>query len=169
MGGDGLRVGVVWAASASASAGYAGQALARRSCPLSSFGALAAVPGVTLFSLQKDPRAVADLRRSGLPIGDLSGELGDFADTAALIARLDLVVSVDTAVAHLAGSVGTPLWVLLGPGQADYRWGPDGEATAWYPRARLFRAGVGGWSPLVETVAAELAQAARQAGRLHRC
>ena len=72
------------------------------------------------------------------------------------MAGLDLVISVDTSVAHLAGALGKPLWVLLAPGQADYRWGVGGSRTPWYPQARLFRATQAGWPALIADVADEL-------------
>lgn len=76
----------------------------------------------------------------------------DFLDTAAIIAGLDLVISVDTAVAHLAGAMGKPVWVLL-PYVADWRWMAGGETTPWYPTARLFRQGPDrAWAPVVDAV-----------------
>ena len=69
---------------------------------------------------------------------DFGDAIADFADTAALISQLDLVISVDTAVAHLAGALGKPVWTLL-PFVPDWRWGRAGESTPWYPTMRLFR------------------------------
>jgi tetratricopeptide (TPR) repeat protein len=152
----GFRIGIVWTAKRGDGLLYARRALDRRSCPLQAFQPLAGLPGVRLYSLQKGP-AVADLAASGLPIRDLGSDCRDFAATAAAIAAMDLVISVDTSVAHLAGGLGVPLWVLLAAGQADYRWGPAGETTPWYPSARLFRAdGSGGWPGLMTRVAAAL-------------
>jgi hypothetical protein len=75
--------------------------------------------------------------------------IADFADTAALVATCDLVVAVDTSVAHLAGALGRPVWVPL-PTPADWRWGMEGEATPWYAGARLFRRPLGGdWDGVV--------------------
>ncbi len=86
-----------------------------------------------------------------------AGELSDFADTAALIGEMDLVIAVDTAVAHLAGALGKPLWVML-PWATDYRWQASGETTPWYPAARLFRQSrAGDWEGVVERVGAALA------------
>jgi hypothetical protein len=153
----GYRIGIVWAAKPGDGSLYTRRALDRRSCPLDAFRPLAALPGVQLYSLQKGP-AVADLARSDLPIRDLGSGLRDFAATAAAIAAMDLVISVDTSVAHLAGGLGASLWVLLAAGQADYRWGPIGETTPWYPTARLFRADLsGGWPQLMDRVASALA------------
>ena len=69
---------------------------------------------------------------------DLTAQIQDFSDTAALMMELDLIISVDTAVAHLAGAMGRPVWVLV-PFAPDWRWGLKGETTPWYPTARLFR------------------------------
>jgi hypothetical protein len=161
----GLRVGLVWAAGASIAPTYSGRSLARRSCPLECVAPLAAIDGVTLFSLQKGPET-ARLAASGLPIHAMSDRLVDLADTAAAIAALDLVISVDTSVAHLAGAMGKPVWLLLGPGQADFRWGAGTVGTPWYPQARLFRCTMAGWSDLIGGVAAELAALAQGGGRL---
>jgi tetratricopeptide (TPR) repeat protein len=87
---------------------------------------------------------------------DLTAHLTDFAETAALVAELDLVISVDTAVAHLAGAMGRTVWVLL-PSHGEWRWGIEGETTPWYPTMRLFRqSALGDWKPVVRRIAAEL-------------
>jgi ADP-heptose:LPS heptosyltransferase len=98
------------------------------------------MPGVQLYSLQKEPRAedgevLAALRDD---IIDLAPALGDFADTAAAVAALDLVIAVDTSVAHLAGALGRPVWMLT-PYALDWRWLRDREDSPWYPTMRLFR------------------------------
>lgn len=98
------------------------------------------MPGVQLYSLQKEPRpddgpVLAALNRD---IVDLAPALGDFADTAAAVASLDLVIAVDTSVAHLAGALGRPVWMLT-PYALDWRWLRDREDTPWYPTMRLFR------------------------------
>ena len=126
----GLKVGIVWAGSAQHSNDR------ERSCPLAHFSALARVPGVTLFSLQKG--GAAALREASLPIQDLSANFHDFAETAAAMACLDLVISVDTACLHLAGALGRPVWALL-PAVPDWRWLTDRTDTPWYPTMRLFR------------------------------
>lgn len=156
----GVKVGLVWAAGASIAPTYSGRSLARRSCPLEAMAPLTTLPGVTLFSLQKGPQA-ARLAGAGLPIHDLSDRIHDLADTAAAMAGLDLVISVDTSVAHLAGAMGRPLWVLLAPGQADFRWGAGITHTPWYPHARLFRGTQAGWPALIADVATQLAMLAK--------
>ncbi len=153
--GHGLfKVGLVWAGRPATGEVYVRRSLNRRSCPLAALRPLTTIPGVRFYSLQVGA-AAQQVRASGLPIVDLADRLGDFADTAAAIAAMDLTISVDTAAAHLAGGMGAPLWVLLAPGQADYRWGVAG-GTPWYPHARLFRAERAGWATVVEVMAAEL-------------
>jgi tetratricopeptide (TPR) repeat protein len=98
------------------------------------------IPGVRLYSLQKDLRA-ADapaMAALGEDIVDLTPMLADFSDTAAAVACLDLIITVDTSVAHLAGALGRPVWTLL-PYALDWRWMRDLEDTPWYPSMRLFR------------------------------
>ena len=89
---------------------------------------------------------------------DWTEELKDFADTAALIANLDLVIAVDTAVVHLAGAMGKPVWTLL-PFASDWRWLLDRADSPWYPTMRLFRqATPGDWDGVIRRVAAELSR-----------
>jgi hypothetical protein len=86
----------------------------------------------------------------------LGAELENFSDTAAVIALCDLVIAVDTAVAHLAGAMGRPLWMLL-PFAPDWRWTLDGESSPWYPTARLFRqTSLGDWDGVIARVGDEL-------------
>lgn len=149
-----FKVGLAWAGSA------AHQDDRNRSLDRHLLAPLGAVPGVRFYSLQVgyDP---ADPGVQTLPLTALAPLLGDFADTAAAIARLDLVICVDTAVAHLAGALGKPVWILL-PHAPDWRWGRAGNTTPWYPSARLFRqAAPGQWGPLMQQVAAALQEVAR--------
>jgi len=132
---------------------------ARRSMPLELLLRLAELPGVTLVSLQKGPRA-SDIARLGAEalIEDRTPALGDFADTAALLRQLDLVIGVDTAALHLAGALGRPGFVLL-PFAADWRWLRRREDTPWYPSLRLFRqTAPGDWAGVVSRVRALLAE-----------
>jgi hypothetical protein len=95
--------------------------------------------GATFFSLQKDIRpadAAVLARHSG--VIQIADELADFSDTAALMAELDLIISVDTSTVHLAGAVGRPVWILL-PYLPDWRWLLDRDTSPWYPTAHLFR------------------------------
>ncbi|HLJ65162.1 MAG TPA: glycosyltransferase family 9 protein, partial [Stellaceae bacterium] len=113
---------------------------------------LLALPGFTFFSLQKFAPP------PGLNVMSLAGALNDFADTAAVIAALDLVITVDTSVAHLAGALGRPVWILL-PAIPDWRWLLAREDSPWYPSARLFRQERhGAWKGVIERVAAVLSQ-----------
>jgi Glycosyltransferase family 9 (heptosyltransferase) len=150
--GDKPRIGVVWAGSAQSSID------ARRSLPTALMLEMLQAGGVAAaFSLQVGDAALTLLDQqiaAGLiPLFDL---LQDFADTAAVIEQLDLVISVDTAVAHLAAAVGKPVWLLL-PVGADWRWGQSGEHTPWYPSMRIFRqTQCGNWHDVALSVATEL-------------
>jgi len=89
----------------------------------------------------------------------LGGELGDFADTAALIEQLDLVICVDTSTAHLAGALGKPCWVMLPDYKTDWRWLRERADTPWYPSLRLFRQTTpGDWAPVVADIARTLVE-----------
>ncbi len=132
---------------------------ANRSIALTRFMRLFAVPGIQFVSLQRDASAddVA-LLRDRANVLNFAGNLVDFVDTAALISRLDLVVSVDTAVAHLAGALAMPVFVLL-PFAADFRWLRERDDSPWYPTAKLFRQPrFGDWENVIEQVCRHLAQ-----------
>lgn len=114
-----------------------------RSCKLVDFAPLATIPGLQFHSLQIGAGADEISERSeGLSIIDYSAtldrEAGPFMDTAALLSNLDLVITVDTSIAHLAGALNRPTWLLL-PFWSDWRWGRTGSTSAWYPSMRLFR------------------------------
>jgi tetratricopeptide (TPR) repeat protein len=127
-----------------------------RSCPLNEFRAFLGKPGMMFYSLQKGPHSTELLTVSDIPIEDLSDRLHDFADTAAVVAELDLVISVDTSVAHLAGAMGKPVWVLLSFA-SDWRWLMHREDSPWYPTARLFRQSRhNNWAEVCHRVAAAL-------------
>ncbi len=152
-----LRVGLVWAGEPRATDRIRGAVDRRRSISLGHFARLAGVGGIAFVSLQKG-EAAAQTRSPppGLRLHDWTGELEDFADTAALIAALDLVISVDTAVVHLAGALGKPVW-LLNRFDTDWRWLLDREDSPWYPTLRLFRQHrPGDWAGVLERVAAAL-------------
>ena len=147
-----LKVGLVWAGSPRHKKD------SNRSLKFSSFALLAKVSGVRFFSLQKGEAATEFATPpQGMELVDMSGELEDFADTAAFIANLDLIVTVDTSVAHLAGAMGRPVWTLL-PFAPDWRWLLEREDSPWYPTMRLFRQpAVGDWDSVIQRVAKELA------------
>ena len=142
------KVGLVWAGSP----GHKNDR--NRSIKLATFAPLGQVLGVHFFSLQKG-EAAADCKTppSGMKIVDWTQELNDFADTAALIVNLDLVIAADTAVAHLAGALGKPVWILL-PFVPDWRWPLEREDSPWYPSMRLFRQPRrGDWDSVITRVA----------------
>lgn len=146
----GLRVGLVWSGSPTHGKD------AQRSIPLAAFAALWSIPRVEWVSLQAQVRDSDRAALSASPLLDFSAEIGDFADTAAIVEQSDLVISVDTAAAHLAGALGRPLWLLL-PHLPDWRWLLEREDSPWYPGARLFRQGRDGdWAPVIERVGVEL-------------
>jgi FkbM family methyltransferase len=142
-----LKIGIVWATNPSNSTS------GKRSCSLSHFLSLLEVPGIALYSLQKEQPATDRALLDNTPrLQDLQDQLTDFADTAAAIAQLDLIITVDTAVAHLAGALGKPTWTLL-PHIADWRWLIDRDDNPWYPTMRLFRQNQpGAWDELFRRV-----------------
>ena len=145
------KIGIVWSGSVT----FADNA--NRSAGLAPYLRLAAVPGVQLYGLQKGPR-LAELKALGSDslIIDASPLLDDFAATAALIRRLDLVLMTDSSVAHLCGALGRPLWLLL-MHQPDWRWLRERPDSPWYPSARLFRQSTPrDWAPVFAAVEAEL-------------
>jgi len=140
-----LRVGLAWA----------GSPLHKddrwRTIALERLRPVLSVPEVRFYSLQISPRGEADPA-----ITDFTADIADCADSAALIAELDLVITADTAVAHLTGALGRPVWTLV-PFVPDWRWGLGREDTPWYPSMRLFRQPVSGdWDAVIARVAAEL-------------
>jgi tetratricopeptide (TPR) repeat protein len=152
-----LRVGIVWSGSRDHPADQV------RSTGLANFASLAMIPGVRLISLQHGAgREQLDELAEPLNILDLDPEMdrqtGAFVDRAAVIENLDLVITVDTAVAHLAGALGKPVWVAL-QFMPDWRWGLDGETTPWYPSMRLFRQpALDDWQAVFERMTSELAR-----------
>ena len=153
----GLRVGLCWAGNPRRDHPAALAVDRRRSIPLARFAPLATVAGTNVVSLQKGEAALqAAAPPSGLSIHDRTDELADFADTAALIEALDLVITVDTAVAHLAGALGKPVWIL-NRHDACWRWLLDRYNSPWYPAARLFRQpSPGDWDSVIAQVATAL-------------
>jgi hypothetical protein len=146
------KVGLVWAGSPPHPHDR------QRSCALPDWAAVLQTPGVAWYSLQTGERRqeLAQLRPD-LHVQDLAPCLHNWGETALLLDQLDLVITVDTAVAHLAGALGQPVWVLLSA-VPDWRWGLEGEQTAWYPTMRLFRqARAGDWAELMPRVAQRLA------------
>jgi len=148
--GDVLQVGLAWAGRAE------NRNDRNRSIRLENFSPLAKVAGVQFHSLQ-----TSRTTNAALALSDWSDLLKDFGETAALIANLDLVISVDTAVAHLAGAMGKPVWLLL-PFPPDWRWMLDRANSPWYPTMRLFRQKApGDWQDVIRRVIDELAKTAK--------
>jgi Tfp pilus assembly protein PilF len=148
--GPGLKVGIAWAGSPQH------RSDAQRSIAIEKLEPLLRLKGVRWFSLQVGDRAADLAHLPGGLVTDLSPQLGDFAETAAVIRNLDLVIAVDTALVHLAGALGRPAWVLL-RARPDWRWLLEREDSPWYPSLRLFRQRrAGDWDEVVRRVRAAL-------------
>lgn len=158
---EGFRVGLCWAGGARPDQPIAHAIDLRRSLPLTAFRPLADLPGVRFVSLQKGPPSAELLAAADWscgPIVDPTQDLDDFADTAALVANLDLVIACDTSTAHLAGAVGKPVWIL-NRFDGCWRWGHGREDSPWYPTARLFtQAKPGDWAGVIAAVRTALAR-----------
>jgi Flp pilus assembly protein TadD len=159
LAGEGLKVGLVWAGASRPGMAVAHAMDQRRSLPLAAFAPLAVIPGVRLVSLQAGETR-CEARPPGMALVDPMGACVDFDDTAAIVAGLDLVISVDTAVAHLAGALGKPVW-LLSRYDACWRWMHDRRDSPWYPSMRIYhQPAPAAWEPVLEELAADLARAA---------
>lgn len=151
-----LRVGLVWAGAPRREDFDAWLIDRRRSMRLADFGPLLDIPGVAFYSLQLG-EAAAEARDHAGKLADLTGGIRDFRDTAALLSQLDLLICVDTAVAHLAGALGRPVW-LLSRFDGCWRWLLERADSPWYSSLRLFRQRrPGGWGEVVARLAEELA------------
>jgi tetratricopeptide (TPR) repeat protein len=148
----GPRIGLVWSGKPSHKNDH------NRSIPLALLAPLLTQPGFQFVGLQKEYRDADRAELTRFPALLRLGEaLGDFADTAAVMAALDLVIAVDTAVAHLAGTLGKPVWILL-PAIGDWRWMVDREHSPWYESARLMRQPqIGDWPSVIVRLGRELA------------
>jgi len=141
---EGRKIGLAWRGSAEV------RGTTPRACPLEALAPLLALDGVSVFGFQKD-KAPEDL---ALPEGltDLADDFADFSDTAAAMMAMDAVVTIDTAVSHLALALGRPTWVMLSRA-ADWRWGREGPTTPWYPAAHLVRQEQAGeWAAVIDRV-----------------
>jgi tetratricopeptide (TPR) repeat protein len=149
----GLKIGVVWRGNPNHKNDH------NRSMKPADFSAFLEIEGISVVNLQKDARdnEITALNIMG-PFLDAAPDLQDFADTAALIANLDLVISVDTSVCHLAGALGIPVWTLI-PHAPDWRWLMTREDSPWYPSMRLFRQPkIGDWRSVVKKLGIEIEQ-----------
>jgi tetratricopeptide (TPR) repeat protein len=153
LGRSGPRVGLVWGGNPN------NPTDAERSTTLAELDSLTTVHGIRWFSLQKGPQtAMLALHPQWRAMVDLAPRLTDFRETASALRCLDLVITVDTAVAHLAGALAVPAWLLVQK-PCDWRWQEAGERTAWYPSMRIFRQDEPRcWAPVVSQVRAALAQ-----------
>ncbi len=156
-----LKVGIAWGGSPTH------QNDRHRSCRLRDLAPLFDVADVAFYSLQVGPQA-AELDEPGPWTGrvvDLGVRLTDYADTAAVLRQLDLLIAVDTSVVHLAGALGVPTWVMISS-RSDWRWLIDREDTPWYPGVRLFRQSrLDDWNELFSRAAGELARRAPERGK----
>jgi hypothetical protein len=142
------RVGLAW---------WGSQHIPKRSITIETLLPVLSCQGIELHALQKEiPTAQRDWLSTHGGLADHGAELDDYADTAALISQLDLVVTIDTSVAHLAGALGRPVWIML-QHSADWRWLLDRNDSPWYPTARLFRQRrAGDWQTVVSEVTSAL-------------
>jgi hypothetical protein len=159
--GTNKRIGIVWAGRPTHNNDR------RRSARLADFAPVAALPGVALVSLQKGPSAdQAGSYFGRAPLINIGAEVKDYNDTMALLECLDLVITVDTSVGHLAAAMGKPVWILLAT-SPDWRWLLNRSDTPWYPTVRLFRqTEPRQWSDVFKAVAAALTPAPVQSRSL---
>jgi tetratricopeptide (TPR) repeat protein len=151
-----LKVGLGWAGRPTHSNDW------RRSIPFEKLAPLGAVRDAVFVSLQTGERARDPADAGGLRVIECGDDLRNFADTAALISELDLLISVDTAPAHVAGALGRPVWTLL-PFQPDWRWRLDAGTSRWYPTMRLIRQQRNGdWDELIARVVTDLTRLAER-------
>lgn len=146
------KVGIVWGGSPDHEQAH------HRDCPLAYFLRLAEISDIEVHALQFGPAQsqVSEMGAFGL-IRDRSPEITNLLNTASILAEMDLLISVDTSAAHLAGAMGVPVWVLLNQRGQDFRWPREGDTTPWYDSMRLFRRGLHeGWQSLMERVDARL-------------
>jgi tetratricopeptide (TPR) repeat protein len=153
----GLKIALAWAGNPIVKGDQA------RSMSLDRLAPLSEAPGATFYSIQKGAaERQADQPPPGLSLVNLASELHDFADTAAVMCAMDLVITTDTSVAHLAGALGRPVWVML-QFMPDWRWFLDRDDSPWYPTMRLFRQTTpGDWLDVIRRVAKLLAKSKRQ-------
>jgi hypothetical protein len=148
-----LRVGVVWAGSPTNAVEH------ERAPGYEPVARLWELGAIEFFILQKGAGRQA-LEGVSLPgnVTDLGDELNDFSDTAAVLSLLDVLVTTDTSVAHVAGALGCPMWMML-HASADWRWREEGGESVWYPAARLFRqTDAGAWAPVIAAIATALGE-----------
>lgn len=149
-----VNVGLVWASHSMM------PNAALKSTTLHAFAPLREIPGVRFYSLQTGAAGREAAAAGPIPLTDPTDRISDFADTAAVIANLDLIIAVDTAVAHLAGAMGKPVWTMLRYAP-DWRWYPDAPISKWYPSMRLYRQRIrGDWAGVCAEIAKDLRELA---------
>ncbi len=162
-----FKVGVCWQGNSNYSTPFLRATVAAKSIAMKKFASLASVAGVTFYSLQRET-GTDQLKE--LPSDfklvtfeeDFDKSRGRFMDTAAVIKNLDLVITVDTSIAHLSAAIGTPVWTIL-PEPPDWRWMLDRTDTPWYPNMRLFRQPErGAWDPVMKQIVSELERTVAQ-------
>jgi len=161
-----LRVGLVWGGNPRLAQARISVLDRRRSIPFDALAPLLDVPGVEFHALQLGA-AAAQLRDAPLAsrLVDMTADIADFADTAALLGELDLLISVDTSVVHLAGALGRPVW-MLNRFDSCWRWGSEHDDAPWYPSMRIFRQPrFGDWKPVIARVAGALRERVASATR----
>ena len=148
--GSGTKVGLVWAGNTTYQNDF------RRSIPFELISEILNIPGFRFYSLQIERLEAATAAINDGIMVDIGTGFSDFSDTASVISQLDLVISVDTSVAHLAGALGVPVWILL-PRASDWRWLLNRSDSPWYPTMRLFRQpSPGEWEPVIREVTTAL-------------
>jgi hypothetical protein len=155
-----FKVGICWQGNPNYSTHFLRVAVAAKSCSAAKFAPLAYVPGVTLYSLQRETGVEQLARGIPFPLVTFGPEFdrdnGRFMDTAALMQNLDLIITIDTSIAHLAAGLGKPVWILI-PNPPDWRWMRDRTDSPWYPNMRLFRQTTAlDWDSVIQTVADQL-------------
>jgi len=159
---SGVKVGLVWASHSMM------PNAALKSTTLSVFAPLREVGGVRFYSLQTGASGRQATTAGPLPLIDHTARISDFSDTAALIANLDLIIAVDTAVAHLAGAMDKPVWTMLRHAP-DWRWYPDARQSKWYPSMRLYRQRIrGDWAGVCDEIAKDLREFVAGLGAISR-
>ena len=161
------KIGVMWGANPAAFHYDASRRALRKSVPLHELEPLASsatgMKGIQLVSLANNVHGSQAGSLNALDLIDFSEDLIDLAETAALMMNLDLIITIDTSLAHLAGALGLKVWIPL-CWDADWRWGEDDETSYWYPDVRLFRqTKAGDWNPVIKKIAKELKAFAKPA------
>jgi hypothetical protein len=160
-------VGICWQGNSNYSTPFLRAVVAAKSIAMKKFASLTSVEGVTFYSLQRET-GTDQLKK--LPSDfklitfeeDFDKSRGRFMDTAAVIKNLDLVITVDTSIAHLSAAIGTPVWTIL-PNPPDWRWMLNRTDTPWYPNMRLFRQPEqGAWDPVMKQIVSELERTVAQ-------